>query len=204
MSRAVSTSRIVDACLDGIRQSFEEYEEWSGGCWLGKAPEYLLTVNIAKELAMIDGSKYITLEDNVKKTLKNANANLKGRQSGYMRQNGRADIVVWWGNYIPRGIIEVKHRVYKFNSFSADIDRIIEILKKESDIQFGISTFYISNYYSGNAEEKMDNRIKTLYEQTKDYLNEFAPQLKIKLEYDIFPDEDDCNVWASVAILMMR
>ena len=202
MSRAIRIDNIANACLDGIDKSFKEYEDWSDGWWLWKAPEYLLTVNIAKELWKMEGSKYITLEDNIKETLKNANASLKGRTSGYMRSNGRADIILWWGNYTPRAIIEVKHRVYKFGSYVSDVDRIIEMLKKDSEIQFGIVAFYIQNKYAGNVEEKMINRIKVLHEQTRDYIERYASNLNTTLYKRVIADEDDENVWASVSILI--
>ncbi len=204
MSRAISMDSVANACLDGIEYSFEEYKDWSGGWWLWKAPEYLLTVNIAKELWKLEGSKYITLEDNIKETLKNANATFKGRPSGFMRQNGRADIVLHWGDNTPRAIIEVKHRVYKFGSFDGDIDRIIEMLKKESNLQFGISAFYIDNNYVGDIESKMNNRIETLYKQANDYIREYAPRLETLLFYRVHPADDGENIWASVVILIKQ
>ncbi len=202
MSKAISMDRICEACLDGIDYSFEEYYEWSSGEWLWNAPEYLLTVNIAKKIMELEGGKYLTLEDNVKSTLKDAGDFRKGRLSKYLRANGRSDIILWWAEGTPRGIIEVKHRVYKFGSFQEDVDRIIEVLKKDSDIQFGISTFYIENNYKGEAETKMEHRIETLFQQTKEYLKEYAPNLKAIYDKNIYEEGDD--VRASVAILIKR
>ena len=45
---------IIDAALAGIKQSQEQYEEWSHGDWLWNAPEYLITVNVANKIAEID------------------------------------------------------------------------------------------------------------------------------------------------------
>jgi len=203
MSRAVSIEKIVDSCIKGIENSFYLYEEWSGGNWLSLAPEYLLTVNIAKEINNVDGSSYLTLEDNVLETLKSANANLIGRPSSYMRKDGRIDIVVWWTRYTPRAAIEVKHRIYVFDDIAIDIDRIIEILKKESDMQFGISTFYMGKTYAGNSEEKMIKRIETLYKQTKEYIKEYGNNLRISRKYSVHA-EDDENVWAAVAFIIKK
>ena len=197
---------IVNACLDGIETSYIEYLKWS--ChdeWLWRAPEYLLTVNVAKKIWKIEGSKHITLEDNIKETLKSAKAKVKGSLSQYIRANGRADIVLWWGSKCtPRAIIEVKHRVYKFANIQEDLDRIIELLKKESDLQFAISTFYMDyNYKKGQAEKKLEQKILKLFEDTQEYLSNYSKGLKSEIHYN-FTSEDDKDVWGSVVILIKR
>lgn len=200
----LSKNVIIEACLNGIEKSYFEYFEWSGNEWLWKAPEYFLTVNIAKEIWSLDGSKYITLEDNIKETLKSANAKIKGRLSEYMRANGRADIVLWWGKGTPRAVLEVKHRVYMFVNIQEDLDRIIEILKKESDLEFGISAFYVDqNYKNGNIEKKLEKKILKLFEDAKEYLAYYSKNLKLEIFYRIHP-EDNENVWGSVVILINK
>ncbi|SFO99525.1 hypothetical protein [Hydrogenimonas thermophila] len=106
----VTQNEILNSCLRGIKNSFNEYLKWSGDEFLWRAPEYLLTVNIAKELSKINKTKFITLEDNVKEILNNADAKIKGYLGQKLRADGRSDIVLWWANGTPRGIIEVKHR----------------------------------------------------------------------------------------------
>lgn len=61
MSRQISIEDIVEATLSGIKKSQEQYENWSGGSWLWEAPEYLITINVAKKMSELAGSKYITL-----------------------------------------------------------------------------------------------------------------------------------------------
>ena len=46
-----------------------------------EAPEYLITVKIAENIANLDGNKYITLEDNVDYILDVSNAKTKGEIS---------------------------------------------------------------------------------------------------------------------------
>ena len=88
---------ILEGCIEGITNSFNDYKEWSGEYWLWRAPEYLITVNIAKTIAKINKPKYITLEDNVKQTLKDANAKIRGSLKNAIRPKGRSDIILWWG-----------------------------------------------------------------------------------------------------------
>ncbi len=203
MSSAISIDSVVDSCIKGIEYSFKEYEKWSDGWWLWWAPEYLLTVNIAKQIWKIEGPKYLTLEDNVKKTLQNGNARIKGKLTDHMRPNGRSDIVLWWANLTPRAFIEVKHRVGNFEKISADIDRIIGILKKDSTIQFGISTFYMYTSYKKDIEMNTADAIKNLYSQTKEYIAKDAPSLKVSYRYGkIHIDENDA--WTAVVLLVKK
>lgn len=201
----ISMNEVVDATLLGIEKSYFEYKCWSADEWLWRAPEYFLTVNIAKEIWNLNGPKYITLEDNIKDTLHSAESKIKGRLSQYMRSNGRADIILWWGNKgTPRAIIEVKHRVYKFTNIQEDLDRIIEVLKKESHLQFSITTFYMDkNYKTGNVFEKLERQILNIFEQSKEYLAIYSKNLIPIIYYNIHP-EDNQNVWASVVILIKK
>jgi len=163
----ISRDEILKACIDGIERSFNEYLEWSYNEWLWNAPEYLLTVNISKKLWKIKKDvKFITLEDNVKNTLKNANAAIKGKLKSTVRGDGRSDIVFWWGKGTPRGIIEVKNAIYRKKHIQEDLDRIYGILEKESDIEFGVITFYIDRHFkNGNAKIKLEKRIKEEFEE---------------------------------------
>jgi len=203
MSR-ISIEQVSEACLSGIETSFKEYLKWSRDEWLWNAPEYLLTVNIAKKIMKLDGPKYVTLEDNVRHTLANANAKIKGRLSENTRPDGRADIILWWGSKgTPRAVIEVKHRVGQFRHIQEDIDRIIEILKKESDLQFAISTFYMDRYY----ENKIDivgiyeKKIKKIFNDTVEYLDKKLTSYEITWQRKIVA-EDDKNVRAGVVFLI--
>jgi len=168
----IGKDEILDKCINGIKKSFKEYLKWSDDEWLWNAPEYLITVNIAKELSAIEGAKFITLEDNIKKTLKTANAKIKGKLSKNIRPDGRSDIVLWWGKGTPRGIIEVKNAIYRKDNLEDDLNRIYGLLKKSSDIEFGITTFYIDrNYKNGNATKTLETRIN----------NEFIEKIKIEV-----------------------
>jgi hypothetical protein len=193
----ITHDEIIEACLEGIEDSFNEYIRWSGGEWLWNAPEYLLTVNIAKKIANIQKNKFITLEDNIKETLKTANAKIKGKISNKARPNGRSDIILWWANGTPRGIIEVKNAVFGFEKIKEDIDRIIELLKKDSSIEFGITTFYIDRHYeSGNSKEKVQKKIESIVDEIVKYVNPFS----VYYDYKNIIDE---NIDAAFAVSIM-
>ena len=58
-------------------------------------------------------------------------------------------------------IIEVKNAVYRKEDIQEDLDRIFALLQKDSDIEFGVLTFYVDRHFkSGNAEKKIQNRLQ--------------------------------------------
>ena len=203
MSRAISIDKITESALDGIDESMKLYQKWSGGEWLWNAPEYLITVKVAENIANINGNKYITLEDNVDYILDLANAKGQGRISEKIRKNGRSDIVLWWADGTPRAIIEVKNAVYKLDKITHDIDRIRNILKRKksnSTIQFGLIAFYIDrNYKTGNAKEKVEDKIYKIKEDIVENYKDLTCELSFR-EKDIF--KDDTNAWSSVVFLL--
>jgi hypothetical protein len=104
-------TKIVRAALRGIERAQADYEKWSGGYWLGHAPEDLMTVYIAREIARITGPASVTLECGALQALKDAGAVERGRLSRKIRAEGRFDIMVWHSDTLPRTPIEVKSRV---------------------------------------------------------------------------------------------
>lgn len=199
----VSKDEILEACIDGINTSFMEYLEWSGGYWLWNAPEYLITVNIFKCLSEIQKSaKYITLEDNVRDTLIDANINLQGNLTEEMRPNGRADIIFWWGNGTPRGIIEVKNRTYQKTKIQKDLNRIYLMLNENSNIEFGVTAFYIDgNYKHKNPTDTIEKRIKE--EFISNIEQEIENNLQCRWVYkEIISDEK--NAAYAVAIMIYK
>ena len=201
----ITKKELIDTTLLAIIDSHKTYLEWSGNEWLWNAPEYLLTVKIAEKLANIDKNKFITLEDNVEKTLDNAGAKGKGKISSKIRANGRFDIVLWWAKGDPRTIIEVKHRVYKFANIEEDIIRIIETIKRkssESSIKYGMVAFYMSNFYKNNAKNKLLKQINNLFEQTENIVSKNGLSVEKHIE-GIYCDNDQ-DVYSAIVFLIKR
>ena len=203
MSKAISIEKIIEATLDGIDESMNIYQKWSGGEWLWNAPEYLITVKIAENIANLDGNKYITLEDNVDYILDVSNAKTKGQISDLARTNGRSDIVLWWAGGTPRAIIEVKNAVFRLDKISQDIDRIQEVLKSkklDTSLQFGLIAFYIDRgYKSGNAKENVKKRIYKIHSEIKEAYPDLSCELSFR-EKDIIKNDNDA--WSSVVFLL--
>ncbi len=193
--------KIIYSTLDGIDESMKVYKKWSGGEWLGNAPEYLITVKIAENIAKIDGSKYITLEDNVDYILDLSSDKPKEKVSDLARANGRSDIVIWWAKGTPRAIIEVKNAVFRFGKIKKDIDRIQEALKNkqlDTSLQFGLIAFYIDRgYKKGNAKEEVQDKIYQIYNKIVENYHDLSCKLFFR-EKNIIKDNNDA--WSSVVI----
>ena len=201
----ITKKELIDTTLLAIIDSHKTYLEWSGNEWLWNAPEYLLTVKIAEKLANIDKNKFITLEDNVEKTLDNAGAKGQGKISSKIRVNGRYEIVLWWAKGDPRAIIEVKHRVYKFANIEEDIIRICETLKRkssDSSIKYGLIAFYMSKSYKNNAKDKLLKRINELFKDTQDSV--FGYELNVEKHIEEIYCENDQDVHTAIVFLIKR
>ncbi len=202
MASQLSMNEVVDSTLKAIIDSHEEYIEWSDGEWLWNAPEYLLTVNIAKELNRIDKNKYITLEDNVRKTMDIAKATGAGRMHPDVRENGRFDIVLWWAGGTPRAVIEVKNSVCTYENIKIDVTRIKEVLNRKtdlSDFQFGLIAFYISiNYSKGSGKDELTKQIKNIYESARKELGgDFTIEMHLQ-KCGIVSENDDTDTYCAV------
>nr|VFJ95593.1 MAG: hypothetical protein BECKLFY1418B_GA0070995_107119 [Candidatus Kentron sp. LFY] len=79
MSKAISIPTIANAISKGFGEAQRQYEEWSGGDWLWRAPEYSITTMVAKNIFELEGVKYITLENGSRDVLDAAGARGRGR-----------------------------------------------------------------------------------------------------------------------------
>lgn len=209
MSTILSRKKIIELTLNGIETSIELYQKWSGGEWLCNAPEYLLTVkiaeSIAKEIDNIGGKELITLEDNLDYLLDLANAKGKGSMSRKVRKNGRCDISIWREDEKPKALIEVKNSVFSLKKITSDIDRIKEVLKRntfKSAFEFGLIAFYIDRHYeTGNAKSRIKDQADKIFNQAKELHKDIDFKLHYREEKTSFEDNDS---WASVVFEITR
>ena len=120
-------------------------------------------------------------------------------------ENGRIDILVWWGNDTPRGIIEIKNQIFSNEQYEKDIKRIKGFLNRKSEnssIQFGIFSFYDSaEIGKKSAFHKIEDKIKKVTSNSREILGgEFTVKL---FKTEIFEEVKD-NAWAAACLLIMR
>jgi hypothetical protein len=143
MSRGERTADVPVLIIDGVERAFKLYKSWTRGHWLWYAPEYLITIEVARSLADGLKSRMIELEYSVKAALSEAGATHIGRPRKALRGNGRYDIVLSRKSGAPWFVIEIK-RVSNHTNLRADIERIhATLLSRDAKIQGGVLAFYV-------------------------------------------------------------
>lgn len=204
MSKQTSILSVVEAIIAGYKEAHSLYEEMSGGQWLWGAPEYFITSTVAKYIHSIPGNKYITLESSVISTLQDAGARGRGKLPADIRENGRADITLWWANGKPRAVIELKNQLFSNKNFEKDIKRIKSLLQRNSvsnSYQFGVFAFYGSSNADSQdaANEKLSISAYNFHKKSQDILGDsFCAQL-FKSEIN---QELENNAWHAACILI--
>lgn len=206
----IKREEVIREVLGAYKDSQKEYENWTGGSWLWEAPEYLITVNIAKrlwELRKRTSRCYITLEYQVAKALEDSGARGRGKLERKIRENGKTDIILWHACGSPRALIEVKNQIYSTAAYKKDIDRIRGLLCKNPDkssLEFGLISFYESAN-SGKrktAEEKVKARIEARLEECRRVADESLKQ-KAHLS-EMHSINNGKSVWQAVCIELSK
>lgn len=180
MPRQIPKQLVIESALKGIAKAQADYEEWSGGCWLWEAPEYLAGTYVAREIAFQAGKNhryFLTLEHGTKSAMEEAGGVGRGRLHNAIRYGGRFDLMLWWASDTPRAPIEVKNQVTHFANICADIDRIARVLDRNngrSTFQFGMSVFYTSIESSDGpaAQNELFQRLRKIRSDTKAHISE--------------------------------
>lgn len=203
MSKQISIEKIITATLSGIKKSQRQYEKWSGGFWLWNAPEYLITVNVANKISEIGGPQFITLENGSKTMIEDAGARGRGRLPNDIREKGKVDILLWYGNDKPRGIIEIKNFIYDYRQYEKDIKRIKQSLKlnaNQSSLQFGLLGYCDSadDGKQKSAKQKINDKTRRIEKKIRDILgNEFLVSTKTSKIY-----QNEGSAWSAICILI--
>lgn len=193
MPAQIPIETIIEKTLEGIALAQKDYESWTDGDWLWNAPEYMLSTYIAQKISRIQGAKYVTLEESAKSALKDAGSIGRGKLHSKLRVNGRFDILLWWGSYSPRAVIEVKNQISRVDAIKEDLHRVAQVLKRknaESSFQFGLVAYFTScsDNKEFSAKERIARRIENIYYDTKELLgnnfNVSSYNKRIKVDED--------------------
>ena len=147
MPTTFSKSSLVKSIRVGIEKAFSAYYLGASE-WLDNAPEYFATSHIFLAINKPGNVGYITLEEQIRESLKKAAATQRGRRHKTLAGMKRFDIVVWNQYESPRVAIEVKSPVYSFEKkVKNDIERLKKTLrqnKKNSSFKYGVLAMYSS------------------------------------------------------------
>ena len=158
---------IVEATLRAIARAHSDYKKWSGGDWLGYAPEYMATTSIARTLHQLSDVRYVTMENNVRDAIEDAGGSLIGRPNRELNLEGRFDLVVW-NTRGPRALIEVKTDPRSYKDFLDDIHELCVALAKAADIHWAMMAYYDS-FCPGEyktAKERLCDHTNEIWKRT--------------------------------------
>jgi hypothetical protein len=205
MSKAVSKKKILKESVEGVKIAWKEYYEISGGEWLWSAPEYYITVKVFESLSKLK-PLMLTLEDKFGDIIEYANAKYPGKYPKEIRFACKPDIIIWWANGTPRGIIEVKNvRNNDLNPIRKDISKIIKLLNSvkkvpSSTLQFGMILAY-TDYFDedGKAKDKVEKRLNNILDICKQETNfHFMPNIFVKEE------KEEKSAWGVIGCIINR
>ena len=151
MSKALPRPAISKACFDGVMHAETVYSSWSGGVTMRAAPESFVQTMIAAKLH--EAGTKLFLEASVKQLM--AFAQGADEHEDNEPRSGRIDIVTYYISNKPRFLIEIK-KLGKKDSFRADHDRIISIMKRISSVQNG----FLVGYTVAASKETVLNRLQ--------------------------------------------
>lgn len=171
MTRAVNHVVTATKIMQGISNANRLYEKLTNGDWLDYAPEYFVTVEIARVLG--GGSTPISLEVSTRQTIRDGTAKGRGKHFKVLDGLKRFDIVCYekTGEQLPRAIVEVKHPFYGvLGQLDKDIARIAmaltnaaknralaketEASRKRASLRHGFLAFYA---YTATPQKKDDS-----------------------------------------------
>ena len=151
MTRAISRPSVTQACLCALGHAEIKYSYWSGGTTMRAAPESLVQVVLAEELAALGIT--LRLEASVRSLY--ADSGIEPPASLPRNERGRIDIALYFKSSQPRFIVEVK-KLRSAKSMNEDQERIIKLLQDCPNIQNGIMLGYATSPHSRELDTLLD------------------------------------------------
>lgn len=211
--RGFSRSELPKLILSGISNASKDHLKSNNG-WLWRAPEYWVTVSIAKELmrGIGEAKRVVCLESSVSGTLVNAGAIQRGPKKAALGANGRFDIVVGQGNAKPRVVIEVKSPVFDSKPTRAiykDFGRLVATLGhggKRSNINCAIFAFYSDIAAPQRGGETAKTKIERKFGRSgcefHEHVKSFVSKHDVRADYHFSKVQDEgergARIWGCV------
>lgn len=163
-------TNLLDCLIRGGERAVRDFAALSGGEWFDEAPEYFLTTYLASSVQKLEKTNAL-LEVHVGETRKEARVYRRGRPANDERRNGRFDLVLYWANGNPRGLVEVKSPLWVVdeNKLGPDFGRLCKTISssRKSSFQFAAFIYYASVSYPekkhNNASEKLRELVDKIY-----------------------------------------
>jgi hypothetical protein len=199
---------IVQATLDGILKSSENFLFWTNGrLSLSHGPQKIITLHVANEIAKIDNTPEIFIDATVADILRCSLANRDGFVEHMKKSNLTQGIFSITlderfkhendDDSISRVIISVKNGVRNpKQEFINEIERICKMIDRQycenSTLKYGIFAFYSD--LSENARKKLDKRMPEVLKSFDAVVEKFST-LKATFVDSGIKNEKDGSQW---------
>lgn len=163
---------VIKQTLKAIAKAQLEYIEWTDTDWLSDGPEYLATTTIAREVQKLNTVSRVTLENNVRRAIKKSGGTTKGRRKRGFKIDGRFDVAVW-NKTEPRGLIEVKTRVWGYWNLRDDVEKLCTSLNKATRVRWGLVAYFIDCFdtKSNSSDEWVKIRTERIAEEVEKHVS---------------------------------
>lgn len=138
-----SSDHIVDAVLAGVANARHTYAAWtSDGGYFAWAPEYLITVSVARMLWECCPPLTVWPEYRLTDAMREAGLSDRQARAGHLDGNRRADLLLYREKSRPHAIVEIKRNVEGWGRIAADVERMRALVAgAESSFEMGVVAF---------------------------------------------------------------
>ncbi|MBL4615917.1 MAG: hypothetical protein JKY27_13750 [Magnetovibrio sp.] len=157
----VTKQQLLRAALEGLNVAEKKFSALTANTLhLSRAPEYLLTVNIAEKLGKSAPNHLTWLEYQISQ----ARSTTRGRQPRpeVCNPRGRCDILMCWAaSKEPRAAFEIKRDVQSLNKVKQDVERILYLMGdgvEGNTLQFG-AVLFNTMAESAHGKQVIKNRM---------------------------------------------
>lgn len=169
--KRVSKQELIRAAFSGMQTAERKFSSLtSNTLHFCRAPEYLLTVNVAEKLGKSAPNHLTWLEFQ----LSQARSAARGHQPLPMAHNdrGRCDILMCWAaSKEPRAAFEIKRDVQSLNKVRRDVERILYLMGDGVDgntLQFG-AVMFSTMAESLHGQKVIRDRVSQFRKQLDDW-----------------------------------
>ena len=206
----LTLEQIIRSSLRGIGDARGLYKNWSGGCDLREAPEYMVTTAIARSIVRTAlrancEDLFLTLESNIRSTMDSADAHNTETIGAFAAQE-KFDIALW-EHWTPIGVVEVKNNPLGFGTIEADLVRICEILGSRNSFCFGLIVYYrmTPNGHHKPARDRLVHRMNSINNSATQFTESWDSSLNVRLcRGQVRVVNDEKIAWSSACIAISR
>jgi hypothetical protein len=172
-------AEFTGAVMQGVQKANELAIKWSGECAQDQGAEYLLTVEIGRELRRAEVKKnhggFVLLEARTRDVLDYAPVR-PGRPERGLRIGGRIDVTLLDGNRRPIGLVEVKRFSGDIAGLLRDSRRLAAIMRRLGQRVGGTIR------YTAMAALRVtkESDIQAIMDRTKDHVNERLSHFELR------------------------